>query len=86
MKALFSITLAEIWNSIKSPKFIIVYMAVMVLLMGLIVVAAMINERRFGKLNGSLKQSAAKAEKQSETVVRRFETLCQIDDRGGGIH
>ena len=83
MKALFSITLAEIWNSIKSPKFIIVYMAVMVLLMGLIVVAAMINERRFGKLNGSLKQSAAKAEKQSETVVRRFETLCQIDDRGG---
>ncbi len=76
-----SITLSEIWNLIKSPTFVIAYMAVMVVLMGLIVVAAMINERRLKGTVSRLQNSAEKAESQFGVNNSRFEMLVAIDEQ-----
>ncbi len=78
-----SVALSEIWNFIKDPKFIIMYMAVMVALMGLIVVTAMISEHRFGNVTADLKKSAEKASKHAEKLAgsSRFEMLKAIDAR-----
>ncbi|MCH5159574.1 MAG: AAA family ATPase [Clostridiales bacterium] len=81
MRNLFSITLAQIWNFIKTPEFVIMYMAVMVVLMGLIVIAAIINERRLNSVNKQLKSSANKASEQAEVSSSRFEMLKSIDER-----
>ena len=75
-----SITLSEVWNFIKSPAFIIVYMALMVVLMGLIIVAAMLNERRLTSAAQRLTESADKAEERERTHSCRFETLKSIDE------
>lgn len=81
---LISLSMKEIWNLIKSPKFIIIYMSVIVVLMLLIVVVAMINEKRFDDLIVRLKNSAEKSDGQggkagSESEVSRFEMLKLID-------
>ncbi len=76
---LYCVSLNDVWELIKSPKFIIVYMAIMVILMLLIVVAAMINEKRLASLNEKLEESLEKV--QSKERASRFEMLKAIDEK-----
>ncbi len=77
------ISLGQIWTAIKRPAFIIVYMTFLVLLMLVIIIATMVNERRFSNLTMRLDESAEKAEKQAEEAQSgsRFEMLRLIDER-----
>lgn len=82
-KFLLAPSFRQIWEYVKDPKFIIAYLTVMVLLMLLIVVAAMINEKRFDNLTLRLKESARKAERKAEEEATRsrFEMLKALDEQ-----
>ncbi len=68
----------NVFDLIRQPKFIIVYMTIMIILSLLIIVVAMYNEKRLASLNDKI-QAAADKTSNDGAHTSRFETLKALD-------
>ncbi len=70
----------DIWGTLTSPLFVVIYIVIVVVLMLAIVISVIVNERRFNSFSDRLGKSADKAEEALKKAPEsRFDALKKLD-------